>query len=360
MRICFVGPANSSHIVKWCNWFVSHGHDVHVISFTPGDINKATVHLIKLSVNTKGSDFGKLKYLFTGRIIRKIIEIIKPNIINAHYATSYGVAMALSGIKGYILSVWGSDIYVFPKKSLFHKQLLKYSLRKATYLFSTSKAMAIETAKYSNKNPFITPFGVDINLFNPNKRTRVKGDGLIVVGTVKTLADIYGIKDILLAVSILNKKMSIPIKLRIAGTGPKEDEYHRLAIDLGIDNITTWLGFINPIQAAEEWANMDIAIIPSLSESFGVSAVEAQSCGTAVIVSNAPGLMETTNPGVSSIVVRKSNPTDIVEAVLLLVNDCKKRKNFGIKGREYIVNNFSLEVCFKKIEDLFFSFISNQ
>ena len=39
---------------------------------------------------------------------------------------------------------------------------------------------------------------------------------------------------------------------------------------------------------------MDLAVIPSVEESFGVSAVEAQSCGCPVIISDLPGLKEST------------------------------------------------------------------
>lgn len=60
-------------------------------------------------------------------------------------------------------------------------------------------------------------------------------------------------------------------------------------------------------QAACESANMDCAIIPSESESFGISAVEAQACSCPVIISDIPGLMEATNPGVTSLVVLRGN-----------------------------------------------------
>ena len=52
---------------------------------------------------------------------------------------------------------------------------------------------------------------------------------------------------------------------------------------------------------------MDCAIIPYESESFGVSAVEAQACSCPVIISDIPGLMEATNPGVTSLVVLRGN-----------------------------------------------------
>ena len=352
MRICFIGPANSSHIEKWCDWFCSHGHEIHVISFTPGNLPNAAIHLIDVGIDVKGNDASKLKYLLMGGRIRKLIHRIRPDIVNAHYASSYGVATALSGAKNYVLSIWGSDIYEFPNKSPLHKLLLKYSLNRAGHLFSTSKAIAIEAGKYTEKDFDITPFGVDMELFDPIKRNRNDNDGFIV-GTVKSLSDNYGIRYILEAVAEVKREGEIPVRLRIAGKGPQEEEYRKLADDLGIADITSWLGFISQTEAAVEWANMDLAIIPSESESFGVSAVEAQSCGTAVIISDIPGLMEATNPGVTSRVVPRKDPVAIAGAIKDLYRDTETRKKMGIEGRKYVRANYEIDRCFQHIEEIY-------
>ena len=357
MKICFIGPANSAHIIKWCNWFNKRGHEIHVISFTPGEIKDTFVHVINLGVDVDGSDLGKLKYLFSGKKIKRIINSINPDIINVHYATSYGAAVAFGNIHDYVLSVWGSDIYYFPNKSFFHKALLKYSLKKANYLFSTSRAMAKEAEKYTNKSFVITPFGVDLQLFNPKLRDRNEG-GEFIVGTVKGLADTYGIKDILKAVSELKGK--VPIRLRIAGKGPKEQEYHQLAVELGIDDITNWLGFISQEDAAKEWANMDVAVIPSIQESFGVSAIEAQASGIPVIISNIPGLMETTLPNVSSLTVERNDYLAIADCITELYENPAKREQMGLSARAFVEENYELNKCFEMIENEYMRIINSK
>ena len=173
-----------------------------------------------------------------------------------------------------------------------------------------------------------------------------------MVGTVKTLSDKYGIADLLRAARIVKEK-GIPIRLRIAGRGPKAEEYRELARRLGIDDITDWLGFIPQEQAAAEWANMDVAVIPSTleSESFGVSAVEAQACGTAVIISDIPGLMESTDPGKSSAVVPKGNPEAIAEK-LIWFRETGRAEEFGRNGRAFVEERFELNRCFERIGKL--------
>lgn len=382
MRICIIGPANSAHIVKWCDRFSARGHEMHVISFVPGEIDDTTVHLIDLGVDADGSDAGKLKYLFTGGKIRRLINRIKPDVVTVHYATSYGAAVALSGVSGYILSVWGSDIYDFPKKSPMHKALLKFSLRRPTLLLSTSRAMADEASQYTKRPFVITPFGVDTELFRPDISAGASSEDVpgvtetegnltdvaaasykeFTIGTVKALSDKYGIRDILKAASILRDKHSVPVRLRIAGKGPQEEEYRQLAIDLGIDDITEWLGFISQEDAAKEWAEMDVAVIPSTldSESFGVSAVEAEACGTPVIISDVGGLMESTvsvpydsdftGKTFSAISVPRQDPEAITTTLLKLYEDPKLRQRMGETGRKNVKKKYDINTCFLRIE----------
>lgn len=359
MRICFLAPANSAHIKKWCKWFNEHDNETYVVSFVRDNIVGTYVYYIDSGVDAGGSDSNKIRYLFKARTVKKTIAQINPDIVNVHYATSYGTVAALAGIKNYVLSVWGSDIYDFPNKSVFHKIMLKYSLKKASYLFSTSQAMADEAHKYTNKPFKITPFGVDVQMFTPAKRNRpyhVIEDGRFIVGTVKTLSPKYGIEYLIKAVSLVRKYHSeIPIELRIAGKGEYESEYKKLAKIEEIDGITTWLGYVSQDDAAKEWANMDIAVIPSTleSESFGVSAVEAQACGTPVIISDIPGLMEATFPGKSSVVVPRNNAEVIAEAIIELFQDNEKRIKMGKAGREYISEKYGIDSCFYNIEDDF-------
>lgn len=358
MKICFIAPADNYHTKKWCDWFNNRGHQIDVVSFTEGTIEGCNVHYIDSGAGVLGSDTQKLKYLLQAKKVHKIINEIKPDIINAHYATSYGTVAALAKLPPYYLSVWGSDVYDFPKKSILHRMMLQFSLNKATYLFSTSKAMAEEAAQYTKKPFEITPFGVNCELFSPNKTrsseskvVETKDGRNYVIGTVKSLSDKYGIATLLRAAALLKEKYpKVPLQLRIAGKGPQESEYKALAIELGIESITHWLGFISQEQAAIEWANMDCGIIPSESESFGVSAVEAQACGTPVIISDIPGLMEATMPGKTSVVIPRKNPQRLAQAMYEMYVDSNKRNELGQSGRQFVVEAYELNDCFERIE----------
>ena len=347
MKICFLGPADNYHIKKWCEYFASKGYEVDVISFTDGQIENVKVHYIDSGVKVTDSDIKKIKYLFKIKKIKKLIKEINPDIINAHYATSYGMVAARAKLNKYILSIWGSDVYSFPKKSFIHKLYFKYILKNAPYIFSTSNAMKEEIKKYTNKEIFITYFGVKMDLFKPGKKTKT-----FTIGTVKTLDDKYGIKNIIKAIEIINKERpNIIIKCRIAGKGKKELEYKNLAKEKNVD--IEWLGFISQEEAAKVWASMDVAVFPSdVLESFGVSAVEAQACQTPVIISNVNGLLESTSNN-SRIVLENNNEKELANAIIKLYEDKNLREKMGKSGREYVENRFEYNECFKKIEDLF-------
>lgn len=353
MKICFLAPANNYHTQKWCKYFVGQGHEVSVLSLTDGNIAGAKVYWLNASTKATQSDFHKLKYLFQFSRVKKIINETKPDIINAHYASSYGTLAAISGLNNYIVSVWGSDVYEFPRKSFLHRMLLKYSLNSAKCIFSTSKAMAKETRKYTSKKIYITPFGVDMTLFNPDKRTRT-GDNEFVIGTVKRLEPKYGVDYFLRAVKIVREKRpDINLKVRIAGKGTHGLEYKKLAKSLRIDDIVIWLGFISQSEAAKEWANMDCGIIFSESESFGVSAVEAQAAGTPVIISDIPGLMEATKPNVTSVVVPRKNEKLLADKIIELYDCPRVRFDMAQKGRYFVRHTYELNQCFRSIIELY-------
>lgn len=362
MKILFLAPANNYHTQKWCGYFVSRGYDVHVISFFPGTIEGVTVHYLDCGVDWQQSDRKKLKYLLKTPRIRRIVAEISPDIISVHYATSYGTAAGIAGLKNYALSVWGGDVYTFPHKSPMHRALLQYSLDHASCLLSTSAAMAREVGKYTDKKFYVTPFGVKTELFSPDKRNRAENDGVFIVGTVKALKPKYGIDVLLQAASLVKRQHpEIPLRLRIAGEGPCAEEYRRLAEELKIAEITEWLGFISQEEAAVEWANMDIAVVPSVtdSESFGVSAVEAEACQIPVIISDVPGLMEATQPGVTSIVVTRRSPQALADAIVLLYQNPAVRRRMGEAGRRLAMEKFDYRLCFENIEKIFLELAEN-
>lgn len=356
MRICFFADATNYHTQKWVNFFSSIGCDVHVLTLAQCDDgaypqSNASIHWLTNSSDKAAGDLNKLSYLSTIHQAKLLLEQIDPDVVHAHYASSYGLVCALSCSKPFYLSVWGKDIYEFPKKSFLHKTCIKLTLRKASWIFSTSYAMERETKKYTNKQIMITPFGVDMSLFSPSSE-KEKDSGKLVIGTVKALEKKYGIDVLLEAIpSVVDSLNDREVEVRIAGKGKYEAELKALSDRLGIGSHVVWLGFISQEEAAEAWRSFDIAVVPSIdeSESFGVSAVEAQASGVPLIVSDIPGLLEACNGGECASVVPRGDAAALARAIVDLANDSAKRERMAYEGRRYVAEEYEISNCFSKV-----------
>lgn len=93
-----------------------------------------------------------LHYLLAIPAVRSVICRFKPDVINAHFASGYGVVAAASVIGGgppILLNLWGSDILIVPHKSLLHKFKTRWALRKAGFVLADSEYLLREAGRLS-------------------------------------------------------------------------------------------------------------------------------------------------------------------------------------------------------------------
>ncbi len=126
MRILILADSNSPHTIKWAKSISEQNISVCVFSIHRPDQNLYTeyqniqLHSLNIDreVQFKGeADHSKLSYLKAIKVIRLIINDFKPDILHSHYASSYGLLGALVRFHPFIISVWGSDVFSFPKRS---------------------------------------------------------------------------------------------------------------------------------------------------------------------------------------------------------------------------------------------------
>ena len=116
MKVLLLGGANSIHTLRWANGLAGKGVEVHLASIHPlQDELDSAVKFYRLPYSSPAG------YVLAAPCLKRLLKKIKPDLMNAHYATGYGLLARLSGFKPTLLSVWGSDVYEFPKKSLIHK-----------------------------------------------------------------------------------------------------------------------------------------------------------------------------------------------------------------------------------------------
>ena len=360
-KIFILSDARSAHTIKWVNVLLERGFRIYLFSLSDFDENNfiKSEHLTLFSSNFGKKNFDNpawAKLIFLKelpRIIRKLKEF-KPDILHAHYASSYGLLGALTFFRPLVISVWGSDIYNFPRNNVLNRAVLKFSLSRADKILSTSKTMRGETAKYTKHNIEVTPFGIDVNTFTPD--SKLNHNNCLIIGTVKTLENKYGIDILIRAYHIFRKNnKEVKTNLLIVGGGSQLDYLKQLTLDLGINNETKFVNFIPYKEVPDYHKKIDIFVSVSReeSESFGVSVLESSSCGKPVIVSDIGGLPEVVKNNVTGIIVPVNDISATASAIEKLVLDKNLREELGRNGREHVVNNYNLELCTKKMVSIY-------
>src|SRR5690606_25654391 len=130
MKILLLSDCNSPHTVKWAVSLAEKNIDVLIFSFpddNTGIYSKyQNIKIISAKIPGKKqfkeeASISKITYLFSLFRLKKIIKQFKPDILHAHYATSYGLLGAITGFHPFIISVWGTDVISFPNVSFLHK-----------------------------------------------------------------------------------------------------------------------------------------------------------------------------------------------------------------------------------------------
>jgi len=338
LRILLLSDVNSSHTQKWAISLAGQGIEVGIFSLGELTTDRYTgIDNVKIFVNKSASRTFKISYLQALPGLKQVIKEFKPDVVHAHYATSYGLLGALSGFHPFIISLWGSDVYGFPNKSFLHKYLLRHNLKKADRILSTSKAMAIEAAKYTAKNITVIPFGIDVSVFKPSQPLSVFRSDDMVVGTIKMLETLYGIEYLIKAFHLVKKRNAqIRLKLLIVGGGSLSVELKNLVKGLGIEEDVHFTGLVDHKEISTYHNSIAITVFPSLQESFGVSVLEASACEKPVIVTNVGGLPEVVENGVTGIIIPPADYNKLADAIEKLVLNEELRKQMGKKGRERV------------------------
>jgi len=341
IRLLILASGRSYHATRWANALSDRG--IKVLFVTQHGVTRplsSKVEVIELKYKTK------IGYFLNSLIVKDIINNFKPHIVHAHYATGYGLLGRLSTkSQDLIISVYGADVFDFPYKSITHKLLLKSILNGSHKVLSTSEVMANEVLKLypKFKRPEVTPFGVDTNLFSP-KRAQHDND-LFTIGIVKKLEHKYGIDVLLNAVEKFYNKVTKNFQLIIVGEGSELESLKNLSRKLGISKHVSFIGPILNKLVPSYLQSFDVFVVPSRleSESFGVAAVEASSCGLPVVVSNVGGLPEVILDKETGLVFKSGDSSELYKILESLFYDKHTRHRLGNLGRARVEEYYDWE-----------------
>jgi len=355
MKICYFASAGSIHTARWANYFSGKGHQVEILSFEPAERLDANINFHHIGMRWP----FKLHYFTSGTTARRLLKRIQPDIVHAHYASVYATLARLAGFHPCVISVWGSDIFNFFRQSPLHRSLVAANLKYADRLCATSQIMADEVQSCCGKAVYVTPFGVDCQKFRPQAHSN--GSGEFVVGTVKALEPIYGIEYLIRGFAIFSKRnRGENVRLVVAGEGSLKGSLQRLARDLNIEALTTFLGFVPHEKVPEIVGQFSAFVAPSVFESFGVAVVEASACGVPVVASRIGGFAEVVRDGMTGILIPPRDPSAIASALEELRKDEQQRINLGANGRQFVLENYEWTENASRMERIYNSLLTGR
>ncbi len=378
MRVLIAASSSSVHTHRWVE-ALSNYHDVYLFSLEGSPrIDLALKGGRFLSLSRRGIvrsygffSFKKVLYFKGIPELKAFFKKVSPDIFHAYYATSYGMLgrfLPSNSEVPRVVSVWGSDVLVFPDKSFLHRGFLGWILKGYDVIQSTSKAMVDKLSLlypwFSNKEIFVLPFGIDVDLYKQNRAFDAnlflkicfdeedwvkRRKQFFIVGILKSLEKVYGIDVLLKAAALLIKENKIRnLLVCVGGEGSQKEGLKTMATELGIDKNVRFIGWVDPTLIPGFYSMVDVAVFPSRMESFGVSALEAMACGKPVIVSRVPGLLEIVPEGEAGLSFEVDDYRDLAQKIYELYRNRNLREKMGENARKHVFKNYDFSKCVEK------------
>ena len=345
MRILLLSDTYSEHTEKWALGLASNGIEVGLFSFNkasyPWHQNQKNINIL-FEPKEKLDTSGKLSYLKFVTPLKKVIKRFNPDVVHAHYATSYGLIGALSKFHPFVISAWGTDVMKFPQKNIINKTILKYNLRKADAICATSNTIKEFLKPVTDKIVQVIPFGVDVNEFcNKEVKSLFVAD-TFVIGSIKPLEELYNTNVLIKAFANLKSKHSDEkIKLLIIGEGSQMEELKKLSSELNIQNDVTFTGRIAFSEISNYYNMLDVLVNISDYESFGVSVIEAMACEKPVIATNTGGLKEIIENSTFGSLVEVGNVEQTTNEMEKYLLDETLKYNVGKAARAKVIEKYN-------------------
>jgi len=151
-----------------------------------------------------------------------------------------------------------------------------------------------------------------------------------VLLTVGRLAPEKGLEHLLEAASLL-RRMGQGFRVVLAGDGPLRAPLERLAENLRVGDLVTFLGYREDI--ADLLAASDLVVLPSLREGLSIALLEAMAAGKAIVTTRIGGNMAVLSQPDAAVLVRPGDPQALCDAILQCCADPALRGRLGINAR---------------------------
>lgn len=330
------------------------GHKIHFITYSqPTRLDFFSENLFYHEVDIM--QYPLFQYPpYVLALASKLVDVVKHeglDLLHVHYAIPHATAGYLAKqilrSAGYeipvITTLHGTDITLVGKDASY-EPVVTFSINQSDGVTSVSEYLKKDTYKHFNieKEIEVIPNFIDLQRFKKHKKDHFKkaicpnGEKLIV-----HTSNFRKVKRVDDAVKVFGKiREIIPAKLLLVGDGPERANVEHLCRELGYYDDVRFLG---KLEAVEEVLSVsDLFLMPSESESFGLAALEAMACEVPVVSSNAGGLGELIEQGVSGFMSDIGNIDKMVKNALYVLQDDQLplfKKNALKRAADFDVTN---------------------
>lgn len=362
LRLCIVANPTSIHTRRWVEYFVQRGHEVTLIGDQPlRRPAPAGVRYVDLPGEGGG---GKLRYLGWARTVRRIVPDLRPDVLHAQYVASAGWLGAAAGYHPFLVTAWGSDLLVGPRRSRMQWTLARWALARADYVTCVSQQLA-DVAIGMRVKPArseVLTSGVDLDLFHPlaEPERAVLRDRLGIgnrpfVLSLRPLQPVYNPLQIAHAIPLVAER--VPGALFAVFTYRHDPalmaQFRAILEEAGVGDAVR---YVPPLDGDEEIAAYsqaaDVAVSVSRSDGTPTSVLEAMACGAALVVGDLPSLREWVGDG-TGMVVPLDDPAATADAIAYLLLNGDERRRVQDAAQRVIARRADRRLNMQRAEDIY-------
>lgn len=340
------------------------GHEIHFISYSQPvrmDAFQQGVFFHEVMVpDYPLFHFDPYEVALTSTLVRTALQE-KLDLIHVHYAIPHApaafMAREILKTKGlsvpFVTTLHGTDITLVGKDQSY-EPVISFAINQSDAVTAVSSYLKEETLRHFSitKNIEVVYNFIDPLAIAEEKKECTKAiaapNGEKVVMHISNFRKVKRVQDVIQAFRLIVEK--IPCRLIMVGDGPERNMAENLAEELGIRKHCMFIGKVKNSLSILPCA--DVFFLPSASESFGLSALEAMACGIPVIGSNAGGMPEVQIHGKTGFLSEVGDYQDMAKNALLVLTDNSLSSAFS-KACIKQANAFRLDIILPQYEAIY-------
>ena len=353
--VCYASVGGSGVVAsELARCLADRGHRTHVISSdTPVRLRDSDSNVRFHRVETPGYPlFREPQYLLA--LANRLVQVAhaqRLDIIHAHYAIPHAAAaylarQILAGAGGpvprTITTLHGTDVTILGADPSY-RETVAFCIDQSDAVTAVSTSLRDDTRRQMpvKSDIAVIPNFLDCDFHrrapDPALRARLGGPGEKVVIHVSNLRPVKQVDAVVRVFARIRER--VPARLLIVGEGPELGRAEQLINELGVAAHVELVGEAQDVTGLLSVS--DLFLLPSLQESFGLSALEAMACGVPVVASNAGGLPEVVIDGVTGFLHPPAQVEQMAESAIRILSDPALHSRMAAEGVRLATERFS-------------------